>query len=295
MKHRTLAGLLIAVIALLVLSQSILVVPQGDVGVVLRFQRLVRSNLAPGLHFKWPFLDHPVLLSSGWIVLDGKSQNGGLEKITASDGRPLQLGYMLLWRITDVDAFCGKSQGCDESQGAYLVNQAALPLLKAAFSSHSFDDALIASQDKVLNDFVPALNRQLDGAGMTVRSVRVTELNLTDTSEDIVYTRMRSAQSAEAAKLRAEGKAAADRIKAEADQQRAQIMAQGRIQAQKIRGDADAEAAKIYAQAARADRAFFHFYLGLQAYRRLMQKGNNVVVLGPDSLLSKYLTGTGGR
>jgi len=295
MKHRTLAGFLIAIIALLVLSQSAMVVPQGDVGVVLRFQKMVRGNLVPGLHFKWPFLDHPVYLGAGWIVLDGKSENGGLEKITANDGRPLQLGYMLLWRITDIAAFCTRSPGCDESQGAYVINQAALPLLKHAFATHSFDDALTASQDKVLHGFVPALNQQLKGVGVTVRSARVTELNLTDTSEDIVYTRMRSAQSAEAAKLRAEGKAAADRIKAEADQQRAQIMAQGRIQAQKVRGDADAEAAKIYAQAARADRTFFQFYLGLQAYRRLMQHGNNVVVLGPDSQLLQYLKGTAGH
>lgn len=295
MKHRTLAGLLIGIIAVLILSQSVVVVPQGTTGVVMRFQKRVRSGLAPGPHFKWPFIDHPVYLSAGWIVLDGKSENGGLEKITANDGRPLQLGYMLLWRISDVAAFCRKNSGCDQAQAEYSINQAALPLLKQAFSAHSFDDALIASQDKVLHGFVAALNKRLENAGVTVRSVRVTELNLTDTSEDIVYTRMRSAQSAQAAKLRAEGKAAADRIKAEADQQRARIMAQGRIQAQKIRGDADAEAAKIYAHAARADRKFFHFYLGLQAYRRLMKQGNNVVVLGSDSQLLKYLKGDSGK
>ena len=68
MKHRTLAGLLIALIAVLVLSQSVIVVPQGDTGVVLRFQKRVRSGLAPGPHFKWPFIDHPVYLSASWIV-----------------------------------------------------------------------------------------------------------------------------------------------------------------------------------------------------------------------------------
>jgi modulator of FtsH protease HflC len=289
MKHHVVAGLLIAVIALLVASQGLIVVPQGHSGAVLRFQRLVRSGLAPGLHFKVPFLDHPIYPDDGWIVLDGQRENGGLEKVAASDGRPLELGYILLWRINDMQAFCQKNPGCDESQGAYYINQAALPLFKQAFAAHSFDDALSASQEKIIADLVPALNKQLQGSGMAVRSARITALGLTDTTQDIVYTRMRSAQSAQAAKLRAEGKAAADRVKADADQQRATILAQGQIQSQKIRGAADAEAARVYARASRQDPAFFRFYLSLQAYRRVMRNGDNVIVLGPDSQLIKYL------
>lgn len=288
MKHRTLASLLVAIILLLIASQCVVVVPQGQAGAVLRFQRLVESGLAPGVHFKLPFTDRPAYLDSGWIVLDGQRENGGLEKVAASDGQPVELGYMLLWRITDAAQFCAKAPGCDESQGAYYINQAILPLLKQRFAAHSFDDAIAQSQSKVLSDVVPALNRQLNGSGMHVSGVRVTVLQLTDAAEDIVYTRMRSAQSAQAAKIRAEGLAAADRIKADADQQRAAIVAQGRVQAQKIRGAADADAAQIYARAARQDPAFFRFYLGLQAYRRIMQNGNNVIVLGQDSPLLKY-------
>jgi modulator of FtsH protease HflC len=291
MRHHTVAGLLIVVIMLLVASQGVLVVPQGHSGAVLRFQDVVRDGLAPGLHLRLPFLDHPVYLDDGWIVLDGRRENGGLEKVAAGDGRPLELGYILLWRITDVSAFCTRNPGCDEAQGAYYINQAVLPLLKQAFAAQGFDEAFAAPQDKLLGDLVPTLNRQLKGSGMEVRSVRVTELGLTNTIQDIVYTRMRSAQSAQAAKLRAEGAAAADRIKADADQQRATILAQGQIRAQQIRGTADAEAARIYAHAARRDPGFFRFYLGLQAYRRVMQNGNNVIVLGSDSQLLKYLQG----
>ncbi|HEX6549862.1 MAG TPA: SPFH domain-containing protein [Gammaproteobacteria bacterium] len=295
MKHRTLAGLLIMLIMLLVASQSLMVVPQGYTGAVLRLQRVVQSGLAPGLHFKFPFLDHPVYLSSGWIVLDGQRENGGLEKVSASDGRPMELGYLLLWRISDMDSFCARNPGCDETQGAYHINQVALPLFTQAFAAHGFDEALAEPQDKVLGNLVPALNQQLQGSGVEVRSARVTALGLTDVTQDIVYTRMRSAQSAQAAKIRAEGAAAADRIKADADQQRAQILAQGRIQAQKIRGAADAEAARIYARASRRDPGFFRFYLGLQVYRRIMQNGDNVVVLGPDSELLRYLKGAANR
>lgn len=295
MNHRTLASLLIVIILLLVGSQCILVVPQGQTGAVLRFQRLVETDLAPGAHFKLPFTDRPAYLDSGWIVLDGQRENGGLEKVAAGDGQPVELGYMLLWRISNAAQFCAKAPGCDESQGAYYINQAILPLLKQRFAAHSFDDAIAQLQNKVLNDLVPALNQQLSGSGMDVHSVKVTALQLTNTAEDIVYTRMRSAQSAQAAKIRAEGLAAADRIKADADQQRAAILAQGQIQAQKLRGAADADAAQIYARAARQDPAFFRFYLGLQAYRRIMQNGSNVIVLGQDSPLLKYFGSGAGK
>ncbi|HEX5339609.1 MAG TPA: SPFH domain-containing protein [Gammaproteobacteria bacterium] len=289
MGHRAIAGTLIAVIVLLVASQCLTIVPQAHSGVVLRFQRVVRSGLAPGLHLKLPFLDHALYLDDGWIILDGQRENGGLEKVATSDGGPLELGYMLLWRIGDVTAFCTQNSGCDESQGSYHINQAALPLLRQAFATHSLDAALTAPLDKVLDKLVPTLNAQLKASGMEVRSVQVTRLGLTAVSQDIVYTRMRSAQSAEAAKLRAEGSAAADRIKADADQQRATILAQGQMQAQKIHGAADADAARIYARAARQDRDFFRFFLGLQAYRRAMQNGDNVIVLGPDSEFMQYL------
>lgn len=292
MRHHTIAGLLIAIIVLLVASQSVMVVPEGHAGAVLRFQRVVCNGLAPGLHLRLPFLDHPLYLDDGWIVLDGRRENGGLEKVAASDARPLELGYILLWRISDVDAFCTRNPGCDETHGAYYINQAALPLFKQIFAAHGLEEALAEPQDKLLDKLVPTLNQQLKGSGMQVRSARVTELGLTSTTQDIVYTRMRSAQSAQAAKLRAEGAAAADRIKADADKQRATILAQGQVQAQQIRGTADAEAARIYAHAARRNPEFFRFFLGLQAYRRVMQNGNNVIVLGPDSQLMKYLKGT---
>ncbi|MGH8399752.1 MAG: SPFH domain-containing protein, partial [Gammaproteobacteria bacterium] len=142
MKHRTLAGLLIAVIVLLIASQSLMVVAQGRSAVILRFQRAVRSGIAPGLHLKLPLLDHPIYLDDGWIVLDGQRENGGLEKVATNDGSPLELGYVLLWRISDAGMFCTRNPGCDETQGAYTINQAALPLFKQAFAAHSFDEAL---------------------------------------------------------------------------------------------------------------------------------------------------------
>lgn len=291
MRHRTLAGILIAIIVLLIASQCLMIVPQGDAGVVLRFQRVVRSGLAPGLHFKLPLLDHALNLDDGWIMLDGQRENGGLEKVATRDAGPLELGYVLLWRISNASAFCERNPGCDESRGAYHVNQQMLALFRQSFLAHSASDVLVSPLGKTPGDMVKTLNTQLKASGMEVHSVQVTALELTAVAQDIVYARMRSAQSAQAAKLRAQGTAAADRIKADADRQRATLLAKAEVQAQQIRGTADAEAARIYAGAARQDRDFFRFYLGLQAYRRAMQNGDNVIVLGPDSQFLKYLQG----
>ncbi|MGH8281348.1 MAG: SPFH domain-containing protein [Gammaproteobacteria bacterium] len=288
--HRSLISLIIAVIVLILISQSVGLVVQGQTGVRLNAGQVAATGLTPGLHLRVPFLGRIVGLDSGAIVLDSEQLNGGRVKLTSADGKTLEAAYLAVWRIKDTGAFC-RANGCDESAGARRINDALMPLLQKAFGAHKSADLLAADDPALLADLPGKLTASLQSLGVTVRSVHLTQLDLPSDQLDAVYARMRDAQSAQAAQVHAQGVASADQIRAQADQQKAAILAKTEIQAQTIRGQAQAQAAAIYARAYNQDPEFFRFYRSLQAYRRAIKNNNSIIVLGPDSGFLKYFDG----
>lgn len=288
MLHRTFLSFIIAVIALLLVTQSVSMVHQGQKGVLLRFGTVVETGLTPGLHFKLPFLEQLVPLDDHWITLDSEQQNGGRVKFTTLDGKTLEIDYLAIWHITDMAAFCRVS-ACDESVGARRINDELIPLLRQLFAAHAFNEMLADMDGRLLAGVPAAVNTRIKELGAQLDSVQITVLTLPSDSLDAVYARMRSAQLEQAAQVRNDGTAAAASIRAAAEQQKAQILAQTDSQVQKIRGAAQAAAAEIYARAYRQDPGFFRFYRSLETYRRVIKSGNSVIVLGPDSEFLKYI------
>ena len=73
----------------------------------------------------------------------------------------------------------------------------------------------------------------------------------------------------------------AERIRADADRERTVILANAYRDAQRIRGDGDAQAAAIFAKAYGKDPEFYSFHRSLEAYRRSLGTGQDVLVLEP--------------
>lgn len=288
--RRSIISLIIALGLLIIISQSVAVVPQGQMGVRLRAGSVTDTGLRPGLHFKLPFISHIVGLDDHWITLDSDHQNGGRLKLVSSDGKNLEAGYAAIWRISDTAHFC-RVTGCDESSGARRINDALTPVLSKLFAGHTVAE-LLADKDGALTKDLPAsLTTQLQTLGVSVQAVYITALTLPHDQLSTIYARMRTAQSDKAAQIRAQGTADADAIHNQADQQRAALLAQADIQAQKIRGEAQAQATAINARAYQQDPEFFSFYMRLQAYKRTIKNDNSVIVLGADSGFLKYFDG----
>ena len=108
-----------------------------------------------------------------------------------------------------------------------------------------------------------------------------------------VYNRMRQERARVASELRAEGAENAERIRAEADRERTVILAEAYRDAEKVRGQGDATAADLYARAFGKDEEFYSFYRSIQAYRRSVGTGNDILVLDSDSDFLRYLNASG--
>lgn len=288
--HRSLISLIIAVIVLVLISQSVGLVSEGQTGVRLNTGEVVATGLKPGLHLRVPFFGRIIGLDDRAIILNSEQLNGGRVKFTTADGKTLEAAYAAVWRIQDAGAFC-KLTGCDESSGARHINDALTPLLQKVFAAHTSANLLAAEDPALLADLPAQLDSKLHALGVTVQSVHLTQLALPTDQLDAIYARMRAAQSSQAAQVHAQGVANADDIRAQADQKKAAILAKAEIQAQSIRGQAQAEAAAVYARAYNQDPEFFRFYRSLQAYKRVIQDHNSIIVLGPDSGFLKYFDG----
>lgn len=288
--HRTVISLIIAVIVLLLISQSVAVVNEGQTGVRMRFGSVVAADLAPGLHFKLPFLDQVLGLDANWIVLNGLNENGGVVKFNTQDGKALEADYVATWRISDAAAFCAAT-ACDESTAARRINDSLKTLLDRAFAAHSMNAALADTPAQILQGVPQAATAELKSLGVQVETVRLTTLTLPHDALDAVYARMSAAELARAAEIRTQGLTTANQTRADADRRKADILAQASSQTQKIRGEAEVAAAAIYQRDWQEDPAFFRFYRSLEIYQNVIKDNNSVVVLGPDSPLLRYLDG----
>lgn len=286
--HRSFVSLLIALGVLLLISQSVAVVGEGELGVTLRLGSVTAAGLEPGLHFKLPFAEQIATLDAGAIVLDGETENGGRAKFTSADGKTVEANYAAVWRIRDPATFC-RATGCDQNAGAKRVNDALRELLGRAVSAHNLNEVLADARGALLKGLPAAANGLLKDSGVQLEAVELTALTLPGDELDAVYERMRAAELARAADIRSQGLAAADAIRADADNRKAQILGAAATRTQQIRGQAEVAAAALYQRAWRQDPAFFRFYRSLETYRRAMSGDNSVLILGPDSPLLKYV------
>ncbi len=110
-----------------------------------------------------------------------------------------------------------------------------------------------------------------------------------------VYDRMRAERERVARDLRAKGAEAAERIRADADRQQTVILAGAYKQAEELRGEGDGKSAEVFANAYNKNREFYSFYRSLDAYRRIFEKGGDMMVLEPDSEFFKYFNSPQGK
>ena len=99
---------------------------------------------------------------------------------------------------------------------------------------------------------------------------------------------MRASFQAQAAKLRAEGVEASDRIRAEADKEQTQTLADAARQAAQTRGEGDASASEVYAKSYSKNAEFYSFYRSMQSYREAVGTQGDVLVIAPDNAYFKY-------
>ena len=105
---------------------------------------------------------------------------------------------------------------------------------------------------------------------------------------------MKAERLAEAERLRARGREAAQRIRARADREVVEIVAEARKESEILRGEGEAQRNAIFADAFQRDPGFFEFYRSMIAYGNALQGTGTTMVLSPDSEFFRFFRSPSG-
>ena len=282
-----LSGVAIAVIAAIVIAlawMSIFVVDPTQQALILRFGQPVRDLIgAPGLYFKWPFVDTVVYIDKRILALDSEPQ-----EVLVSDNQRLEVDAYIRYRIAAPLLFYQSvfnTRGADAQLGG-MLNSA----LRRTLSEASITDIVRDKRDSLMADIRDQMIAGAKRFGIEVVDVRIKRANLPAENAEAVFRRMQTERQQRAASYRAQGSQQAQQIKAEADRKVTVITAQAQQQADQTRGEGDGERNRVFADAYGADPEFFGFYRSMQAYENSFANGRTRALISPKSDFFRYFS-----
>jgi len=274
-----------AVAALFALLGSVFVVSEGHSAIVLNLGRVVRTDIGPGLHFKWPLVETQRVFDRRLQVLDAEP-----ERYLTYDKQNVSVDFFALGRINDTRAFY-RATGGDETTAIERLAPIIRDSLRNEINSRTLQQVVSGDRTTVIDRQLEAINQGAETLGVKIVDIRIKRIDLPQDSNVVgsVYNQMRSQRLQVASQLRAEGLEQAQAIRANADRDKQVIVAEAERDAQKLRGEGDAAATRLYAQAANQDPGFFAFQRSLDAYRKSFANGDGVIVLSKDDPFLQYL------
>ncbi len=274
-------GLFVAgvLVALMLISSTLFVVDQRQVGVVYALGEIKEVINDPGLHFKLPPpFQNVVFLDKRIQTLDSPETR----PIFTAEKKSLIIDWLVKWRISQPRQFI-RNNGTDFRN----LDSRLAPVVQAAFNEEitkrDVRGVLATERDKVMTDVRNRLADEAKAFGIEIIDVRIKRVDFVADITDSVYRRMESERKQVANELRSQGAAEAEKIRADADRQREVIVADAYRDAQKVKGQGDAKASAIYADAFGRDPQFARFYRSLEAYRATFRSKSDVMVLDPNS------------
>ena len=285
--NRSFGGLGLAIVAIVVVvlaAMSVFVVNPTEQALILRFGQPVRDLIgAPGLYFKWPFIDQVVFIDKRILALDNERQ-----EVLVSDNQRLEVDAFVRYRIDDPLLFyqsVTNTRGANAQLGG-MLNSA----LRRTLSEASITDIVRDKRDQLMAEIRDQMIAGAKRFGLQVVDVRIMRADLPAENSEAVFRRMQTERQQRAAAYRAQGSQQSQQIKAEADRKVTVITAEAQRQSDQIRGEGDGERNRIFADAYSNDPEFFAFYRSMQAYQNAFINGQTRALISPKSDFFRYFS-----
>jgi membrane protease subunit HflC len=266
---------------------SAYIVHQNEQALVLRFGEPKKVVKKPGLKWRIPFIDQVEIYDKRILDLDTAPQEA-----IAKDQKRLVVDAFARYKIVDPLKFYQTLRYQDgvRSRLGPIVESA----LRRVLGSATFVEIVRDKREELMKRIATQVNQEGEEFGLEVVDVRMKRADLPEQNSKSVFERMRAEREREAAEFRAEGAAAANRIKATADRQATVIRAEASRKGEETRGEGDAARNRIYAEAYTRDPDFFEFYRSMQAYEKGLKSDDTRLLISPDSQFFKYFSDPSG-
>ncbi len=276
----------VAVIAGVLIYETVYFVDERERAIIFQFGRIVESHDEPGLHFKKPFINSVQFFDARIQTMDADP-----ELYLTGEKKNLVVDSFAKWRIRDVAKYYVTVSGLQSNARARLA-QRVNDSLRQEFGKREVQEVISGDRAEIMETVRLAVDKEASEFGVEVVDVRLKRVDLDPEVSERVYSRMEAERARVAKELRAQGAEEAEKIRADADRQREITVANAYREAQQIRGEGDAISTLTYANAFGRDAEFYKLYRSLNAYRQTFQNKDDLLILEPNSEFFKYFKGS---
>lgn len=312
------ALLFLAVLALVLLANALVVTRQNQFRLIRQFGRVDRVVSEAGLSFKLPFIESVDTVPRELMLYDLPASD-----VITSDKKTMIVDSYVLWRVTDPLKFA-QTLSCSVANAESRIDAIVYNATKNTISNMKQDE-VIRSRDGRMTITVDDAGTELSGNdlnlsegheeviritslteevmgqigrvesqyGIELVAVEVKKLDLPDDNKQAVYNRMISERGNIAAQYTAEGKSEARIIENTTDKEVAIMLSDARAKAEATVAAGEAEYMRIlsaaYADPEKTD--FYAYVRALDALKQSMAGGNKTVILTEDSPITRIFGG----
>ena len=276
--------LTIFVVALaVVVLNSIFTVDERELALKFRFGEVIQTGYEPGLHFKVPFVNNVQKYPKRILTI-----NNPQELFLTLEKKNLYVDFFIKWKINDVQQYY-RATGGDELVAAQRLLETVKDGIRSEFAKRTVIEVVSEERRDIMADMLDRGAENAITLGIELIDVRVKKIELSDEVSESVYNRMRQERARFASELRAEGAENAEIIRAGADRDVTVIVANAYKDSEIIKGEGDARQTEIYASAYQQDSEFYSFTRSIEAYKKSVGTGNDILVLDAKGDFFKYL------
>ena len=277
-----LASLLLFIVAGAVAFYSAaFIVHQNEQALVLRFGEPKEVVTEPGLKWKMPFVDTVEYFDKRILDLDTEDR-----EVMASDKQRLIVDAYARYRITDPLKFYQNVR--TEADVRRVVGRLIESEIRGVLVSATLQEIVKDKREVLMKRIAENVNKEGKEYGLEVVDVRLKRVDLPQDNLKSVFERMKADRVREATELRAQGEAANNKIRANADRDAIVISAEATKKSDLLRGEGEAERNRIFAEAFGRDPEFFRFYRSMKAYEMALKPSDTRMLLSPDSQFFRY-------
>lgn len=278
-------GVFAAIILFLIYS-SVFVVNQAQQAIVLRFGEIVDVKTEPGIYFKAPF---PFFEADNVQMIEKRVLRFDLDdiRVQVSGGKFYEVDAFVAYRISDARTFRQAVSGSVDLAEQRLRTRFDAAL-RRVYGLRGFESALSEERASMMREVRDQLKPDANSLGLEIQDVRIRRTDLTQEVSQQTFDRMKAERLAEAERLRARGREAAQRIRARADREVIETVAAARKDSEILRGEGEAARNAAFAAAFQRDPDFFEFYRSMIAYAAALDGTGTTMVLSPDSEFFRF-------
>lgn len=273
--------IVLAFVALIVLTQTFYTVHQTQQALVLQLGKPVATASGPGIHVKIPLLQN-VIFFDGRIL----DYNAKPAEVLTSDKKTLVVDNYTKWRIVDPLLFYRTVRTIPEAQAR--LDDIIYSQLRVALGRYTLTEVVSIKRPEIMAEVTERSASFVKEYGVEILDVRIKRTDLPSENQRAIYGRMQAERERQAKQYRSEGQEESAKIKSGADRDKAVILADAKRKAEIVRGEGDAEAAKIYAEALGQAPDFYVFKRSLEAYVESF-KDNTRIFLTPENPFLQFM------